>query len=140
MIGFMWRSTPLVLFGLQLLIFQMFFDRIKHNTDLLHKIRFNCIYGEMFLLIESFLSSRRVELWVVKCQPYCECVINSGMHQIFTLIHLFFSTSIVSLIMFCVRLLFELTILLSIHRVINHLTYRTKPSYNLILKIKIIWK
>ena len=89
-IGFMWHPTPLVLSGLQLLIFQMFFDRMKHNTSLLHKIRFYCIYGKMFFLIESFLSSRRVESWVVKCKPYCECVTNSGMHQIFILIHFFF--------------------------------------------------
>ena len=56
----------------------------------------------------------------------------------------FFSFSIVSLIMFCVRLLSELIILLSIHHVTNHLICRNKLRWtincNLILKIKIFEK
>ena len=53
----------------------------------------------------------------------------------------FFSTLIISLIMFCVRLLSELMILLSSHHVTNHLTRCNKfMNCNLILKIKVFWK
>ena len=31
---------------------------IEHTTDLLHKVKFYCVYGKMFFLIESFLRSR----------------------------------------------------------------------------------
>ena len=42
----------------------MSFDRIKHTTGLLHKIKFYIVYGKMFFLIDSFLSSRRLCLKV----------------------------------------------------------------------------
>ena len=38
----------------------MSFDRIEHTTGLLHKINFYIVYGKMFYLIDSFLSSRRL--------------------------------------------------------------------------------
>ena len=44
-------------------------------------------------------------------------------------ISLFFSTLIVPLMMFCVRLLSELMILLSTHHVTNHLTCSNKSRY-----------
>ena len=71
---------------------------------------------------------------------YSKCNINSGMHQYFILIHLFFPTLFVSL-MFCVRLLSELMILLATHCATIHLTCRKKLrksiSCNLILET---WK
>ena len=40
----------------------MSFDRIGHTTGLLHKIKFYCVYSKMFLLIEPFISSRRLRV------------------------------------------------------------------------------
>ena len=36
------------------------FDRIEHTTGLLHKIKFYIVYGKVFFLVDSFLSSRRL--------------------------------------------------------------------------------
>ena len=33
----------------------MFFDKIEHNTGLLHKIKFYCVYGEILFLLSHFL-------------------------------------------------------------------------------------
>ena len=35
-------------------------DRIEHTAGLLHKIKFCYVKGGMFLLIKSFLSSRKL--------------------------------------------------------------------------------
>ena len=39
---------------------KMFFDRIEHTTGRLHKVKFYCVCANLFFLIESFLSSRRL--------------------------------------------------------------------------------
>ena len=57
-----------------------------------------------------------------------QVIINSGMCQNAILVHLFFSNSIVSLMMFFVRLLSELMTLLSTHLVINHRTRGNKSK------------
>ena len=98
------------------------------------------VYSKLFFHNDSILNSRR--LWIAqKYKSYSKCTINSGMHQNSILIHLLFSTLIVSLTLFCVRLLYELMIMLSTYHVTNHLTCQNKLRYamgcNLILKI---WK
>ena len=56
------------------------FDRIEYTTSPHHKIKFYFVYGKLFLLIESFLSSRR--LWVFyKYKSSSESAISSGMRQ-----------------------------------------------------------
>ena len=110
-------------------------DRIEHATGLLYKIKFYIVYGKMFFLIDSFLSS--IRLWVV-FEVYDWL---SNASEFYHDPYLFSSTLIVSLMMFCVRLLSELLILLSTHHVTNYLTCRNKLRYhmscNMILKI---WK
>ena len=67
----------------------MFFEKVEHTTCLRHKIKFYCIYGKMFFLIELLISSRR--LWVVlKYKSSCYCFINSEMRINSILIHLLF--------------------------------------------------
>ena len=79
----------------------MSFDRIGHTIDLLHKIKFHCVYGS---------------------------AITFGIRHNSIFVFLFFSASIVSLMMICGRLQSELMILLSIH----HMTIVTRKE--------IVWK
>ena len=113
----------------------MSFYRIGHTDGVLNKIKFYCVYGEMFFHIEPFLSSRR--LWVVSI------FINSGISQISVLVQLF-STSIVAQMTFCVRLLSELMIysqLIMWQIIWLVLTgWESLWGYNLILKIKFVGK
>ena len=69
-----------------------------------------------FLVIENYELSKSM---------YVKYAIDSGTYQNSILIHLFFSTSINSLIIFCVTLLSELMMLLLTHHVTNDLTCRT---------------
>ena len=96
----------------------MYLDSIGHNIGLLHKIKIFPVYGKMFFLIESFLSSRGMffliesflssrGLSVVSKRKSSKSAINYGIRQNTILVHLF-CTFIVSLIMFCVRLLADL--------------------------------
>ena len=99
----------------------MSFDWIEHTTGLFHKIKFCFVCGKIFSLLSHFLIAKDYELskstrHLVSVPLTLKCV----------LIYLFFHTSIVSLMMFCVGFLSELIILLSIHDVTNHLTCRNK--------------
>ena len=117
----------------------MSLDKIELTTGLFHITKFYCFYGKIFLLIEQFFSSWKLCV-VSKYKSSSKCAINSEMCQKSIFIHLFFSNSIVSLMMFCIRLLSELMILLSTHHVTNHLTCCNKlTNCNVILKSK-IWK
>ena len=79
----------------------MSYDRIGHTIDLLHKIKFHCVYGS---------------------------AITFGISHNSIFVFLFFSASIVSLMMICGKLQSELIILLSIH----HMTIVTRKE--------IVWK
>ena len=65
----------------------MSFDRIEHNDDLLHKIKFYIIYGKLFFLLIPCLEVDDYEL--PKCTS-STCTIKPGMRQDSILIHLFF--------------------------------------------------
>ena len=98
-------------------------------------------YGKFFLLVESFLISRRLQyelpkstshLLSVPLTPECVRILSYPS---------FFSTSIISLVKFCVRLISELIMLLSTNHVKIYLTCchksRKPISCNLIMKIKV---
>ena len=90
---------------------------MEHAIDLVCKIN--------VFLIESFPSSRSL-LIILKCKSFSEIVINSGMRQNSIFIYLFFSGSIVSLLIFCVRLLFELMLLFSCLVIPSNLSQQVK--------------
>ena len=96
------------------------FDGIKHTTGLLHKINFYCVYGKIFFLTDSYLSSGRL-LVASKCKPSSKYAINSGMRQNYILIHLYFFYLICLPDYFLCKM-----ILLSTHHGTNHLTCRNK--------------
>ena len=93
-----------------------------------------------FFLLSNFLAAENYELsqstsHLLSVPLTPECVRNLSLSISF------FSNSIVSLMMFCVRLLSELMILFSAHHVTNHLTCCNKlTNCNVILKRKIFGK
>ena len=101
------------------------FDRIRHKTGGLYKVKFSCIYENMIFLIETFLSCRRQ--WVnSKYKSSSKCAINSGIHQNSILVHLILSTLVFSSVIYYVRLLFKLMILPSTQHVTKYVTRRNK--------------
>ena len=84
----------LTCFCIYSLLYIYIYINIVHITGLLHKVRLCRVYGKMFFLMESFLNCEEYEL--SKCST-AKGAINSGIRQNSTSIHLFFSTSIVSL-------------------------------------------
>ena len=134
LIGFLWHSTSWLFLGL--FMFRIYFNKKKHFTGLLRKIMFYYVYHKILFLFESFLSSRKLRvLW--KSKSPSKCASNARIRQNSYLIHLFFSTSMVSLKMFCVRLLSEQLMLHSTYYKANHLTF---CNMLILLEIKIIWK
>ena len=77
------------------------------------------LFLEIYLILLIFWRLKMIGFLWHSSSKY---VINSVIRQNSILI-LFFSTWLVSIIMFCVRLLSELMILLSTHHVTNHLSY-----------------
>ena len=76
--------------------------RIGHTTGRPYKTKFYCVYGKMFFIIESLFNSKRG--WVVsKCKSSSKCAINSNTSELFVSPTFFFSTSILSLMMYIVR-------------------------------------
>ena len=101
----------------------MCFDRIEHATGLLHKI-FYCFFLfflSHFLAVEDDELSQSTNhlLSVPLTLEYARILPWLGPS-------LFFSTSVASLMVFCVRLLSELVILLPTKRVTKHLTCHNK--------------
>ena len=97
-----------------------------------------------FFLLSHFLLVEDYEL--SNSKSYSQCAINSGMHQkiLFWSIY-FFSTSVVSLMMFCVGLLFRLMILLSFDKLADfpeqtQIFMKVELNCNLILWIKMFGK
>ena len=92
-----------------------------------------CFLLSHFLVVEDYeLSQSTSHLLSVPLS--LECV------RILSLFISFSSTSIVSLMMFCVRLLSELMILSSAYHVISHLTCHNKLRLSFDLKNKNCWK
>ena len=90
----------------------MSLDRTEHATRLIHKIKFDCVYGKIFFLIEPSSELPKSTCHLLRVPLTLESVWNLDPS-------LFFSTSVVSLVMFCVRLLSEVMILLSDHHEIK---------------------
>ena len=93
----------------------------RADVCLLHKITFRIVYGKIFFLIDSFLSSRR--LWVAY-KPYSKCTIKSGMHQNYWFMS-FFSFNCLPDDVLC-KIAIWANVLLSIHHETNHPTCHNK--------------
>ena len=101
----------------------MSFDRTEHITGLLHKIKFYIVHGKMFLLIDSFHCSRRVEDYELpKSTSHVLSVPLIWNAPVCYLDPSLFFNCLPDDVLF----LSELMIMLSNHHVTNHLTCRTK--------------
>ena len=97
-----------------------------------------------FFLLSHFLLVEDYEL--SNSKSYSQCAINSGMHQKILFWSIYsFSTSVVSLMMFCVGLLFRLMIMLSFDKLADfpeqtQIFMKVELNCNLILWIKMFGK
>ena len=95
------------------------FDRVWH-AGLLHKLRSYGISGQIFDLISSFLSNRRLRV-VLDGKSSQKYPVNAGVPQGPTLLRFSYYTLMTFLMMLSVILLSMLMILLSTQNVIRHL-------------------
>ena len=114
------------------------FDRVCH-AGLLHKLKSYGISGQIFALISSFLSNRRLRV-VLDGNSSQEYPVNAGVPQRFILgpIHFSYYTLMTFVMMLSVILLSMLMTLLSIRSVMTHLIYGN--NLNWLLKLNLIYK
>ena len=111
----------------------MSFHRIEHTIDLLQKLSFFVFMVRYFLLSHFF---------VVENYQLSKSTSVSGMRQNAILIHLFFSSSIVSLMIFCLEIAIwaDDAALKSACDIQSDLLQQVEMNCNLILKINFFWK
>ena len=111
------------------------FDRFWHAV--LHKLRSYGISGQIFGLISSFLSNRRLRV-VLDGKPLQEYPVNEFLKAPFLVLHFSCYTLMTFLTMLSVILLSMLMILLSILSVIRHLICGN--NLNWLLNLNLIYK
>ena len=113
------------------------FDRVWH-AGLLHKLKSYGISGQIFALISSFLSNRRLRV-VLDEKASQEYPVNTGVFKgPFLDLHFFYYTLITFLMMVSVILLSMLMILLFILIVIRHLI--CSNNWNWLLNVNLIYE
>ena len=113
------------------------FDRVWHAV-LLHKLKSYGISGQIFGLISSFLSNRRLRV-VLDGKSSQEYPVNAGFVKApFLVLHFSYYTLMTLLMMLSVILLSMLMILLSILSVIEHLICGN--NLNWLLNLNLIYE